>query len=56
MTARKCLGFGLIAGLARAEALGMPPGMIVDLYIMRRDYDDALHGIERRSAGKWSDE
>ena len=25
----------------------MPPGMIIDLYVWRRTYDDEQHGIRR---------
>jgi len=25
----------------------MPPGMVIDLFIYRRGYDEALHGIQR---------
>ena len=55
MTARKCLGCGLIAGLTRAETLSSAPGLIFDLYIQRREYDDQQHGITRKSAAEWSD-
>ena len=56
MTARKCLGYGLIAGLSKKEALESPPGQVIDLYIMRRNYDDAMHGIVRQEPGRWRDE
>lgn len=56
MTARKCLGYGLIAGLTKSEAMQTAPGQVIDLYIMRRDYDDAMHGIVRKAAGAWRDE
>ena len=38
---------GLVAGLAYTEMMRMQPGLVMDLYIMRRDYDDIEHGIQR---------
>jgi hypothetical protein len=37
----------LVAGLTYSEMGDMTPGMIVDLYIWRRRYDDQQHGIRR---------
>lgn len=48
MTARKCIGYGLIAGLTLGEALASEPGFVFDVYLMRRNYDDVQHGIKRR--------
>ena len=48
MTWRKILGYGLIAGLQTREMYDMMPGLILDLYICRRNYDDMEHGIQRR--------
>ena len=48
MTWRKILGYGLIAGLQPRDMYDMMPGLILDLYIYRRDYDDMEHGIRRR--------
>ena len=39
--------WGLIAGLTFTEMQEMPPGMIIDLYIWRRTYDDTQHGLKR---------
>lgn len=39
--------WGLVAGLTFTEMHNMTPGMILDLYIMRRTYDDQQHGIQR---------
>lgn len=39
--------WGLVAGLTYTEMGEMSPGMIVDLYIWRRTYDDQQHGIKR---------
>ncbi len=41
--------WGLIAGLTYADMLHMPPGLVCDLFIYRRQYDDQQHGITRRS-------
>ena len=38
---------GLIAGLRYEEMQMMPPGLILDMYIYHRDYDDMEHGIRR---------
>lgn len=53
MTARKYIGFGLIAGLRLEEILASRPGFVADMYIMRRNYDDEQHGIKRKSAAAW---
>ena len=39
--------WGLVAGLTYTEMGEMTPGMIVDMYIWRRKYDDQQHGIKR---------
>ena len=41
--------YGLIAGLMYTEMGRLPPGLICDLYVMRLRYDDAQHGIKRRT-------
>ena len=41
------MSFALIAGLTYTEALPMTPGMICDLYIYRRRYDDEQHRLKR---------
>lgn len=38
---------GLVSGLAYPEIMDMPPGLVIDLFIMRREYDDQQHRIER---------
>lgn len=53
MTARKYIGYGLIAGMRLGEILAARPGFAADMYIMRRQYDDEQHGIKRRSAAAW---
>ena len=39
--------WGLIAGLRTDEMRNMAPGLILDLFIYRRNYDDAENGIRR---------
>ena len=39
--------WGLTAGLSFTEMKDMSPGMIIDMYIWRRAYDDQQHGIKR---------
>ena len=46
MTYRKLLSWGLIAGLSFNDMRGMAPGLVLDLYIRRREYDYTLHGIQ----------
>jgi hypothetical protein len=29
------------------EMMGMAPGMIIDLYAWRQEYDDQQHGVQR---------
>lgn len=41
------LSYGLIAGLSYETMMDMTPGEILDLFIYRRKYDDALMGIQR---------
>lgn len=47
MTYRRICSWGLIAGLTFTEMQDMAPGMVLDLFILRRNYDDVLHGIRR---------
>ena len=47
MTYRKLVSYGLIAGLTYTEMQDMQPGFVLDCFIRRRDYDDAMHGIKR---------
>lgn len=53
MTARKYIGYGLIAGLTLEEVLGSAPGFVADMYIMRRKYDDEQNGIKRSCETAW---
>lgn len=39
---------GLIAGLTLEETRAAAPGLVFDLYFLRRQYDDQLHGIKRK--------
>ena len=41
------VSWGLIAGLRVEEIHRMRPGQIMDLYLYRRQYDDAQHFIVR---------
>ena len=56
MTARKCVGYGLIAGLTFEEIKASAPGFILDMYLMRMRYDDEQHGIKRKKAAEWGDD
>ena len=48
MTFRQIVSYGMIAGLSYQEVMRTPPGMIMDLYLYRREYDDQQHGITRK--------
>ena len=48
LTWRRVSGWGLIAGISLAEQTDMLPGMVMDMYLTRRDYDDEQHGIRRK--------
>lgn len=37
----------MIAGLKFEEMQMMPPGLILDMYVYRRDYDDMENGVKR---------
>ena len=52
MRSRRVLSSALIAGLTYAQARRMKPGLIMDLYLYRQDYDFALHGLRRKKAGE----
>lgn len=56
MRARRCLSCALIAGLSYREAMAAAPGMIFDLFFMKRRYDDVLHGVRRKRESQWGDE
>lgn len=47
MTFRRIISWGLIAGLTYTEMRDMQPGLILDCFILRRNYDDQMHGIQR---------
>ena len=42
------VSWGLIAGLTINDINHMRPGMVMDLFIYRRRYDDQQHGIIRK--------
>ncbi len=41
------MAWGMIAGLHYEEMQMMAPGLILDLYVYRRNYDDMEHGVQR---------
>jgi len=41
------VSWGLIAGLGLEEIHRMRPGAVIDLFLYRREYDDAQHFITR---------
>lgn len=47
MTFRRIISWGLIAGLSYTEMQDMLPGFILDCFILRQNYDDQMHGIQR---------
>ena len=47
LTYRRIVSFGLIAGLTYTEMQDMAPGFVLDCYVLRRNYDEAMHGIKR---------
>ena len=47
LTYRRIVSYGLIAGLAYPEMQQLTPGLVLDAYILRRNYDDVMHGIRR---------
>lgn len=53
MTYRKIVSWGLIAGFTYTELQDMSPGFVLDAYILRRNYDDQMHGIRRGDKDKW---
>lgn len=52
MTFRRIISWGLIAGLSYTEMQEQTPGFILDCFILRRNYDDQMHGI-RRGEQSW---
>jgi len=52
LTWRRVAGWGLIAGLSMTEMRTMAPGTVMDLYVIRQDYDDEQHGIRRKGQEK----
>ena len=44
----------MIAGLSYEQIMRSAPGLVMDLFLYRRDYDDQLHGIirQRKEAGR----
>lgn len=52
MTFRRIISWGLIAGITYTEMQELPPGILLDEYVYRRQYDDQQHGI-RRGEENW---
>ena len=50
MTPRTVTAWGLIAGISWTEQQNMEPGILCDLFVLRRAYDDEQHGIRRETA------
>ena len=48
MTYRQVVSYGMIAGMSLEEIMRTPPGMVIDLFLYRRDYDDQLHRLTRK--------
>lgn len=40
------ISYGLAAGLTYAETMRLQPGVVMDLFMYRREYDGELHGIK----------
>lgn len=54
VTWRRVTGEGLIAGISVTEQRHLRPGLVVDLYRQRQQYDDEQHGIKRNGgADPW---
>ena len=47
MTFRAVTAWGMIAGVSLTEQRALNPGFLLDLYVLRRAYDDEQHGIKR---------
>lgn len=48
MTYRTVTSWGLIAGVSVSDQRHMAPGMLCDLFVLRRRYDDEQHGVKRQ--------
>lgn len=42
------MSYGLTAGLRFEEMRSMTPGMVLDMFVYRRRYDDVMHHISRK--------
>ena len=45
----------MIAGFDYASARRITPGLALDVYLYRRQYDDAQHGIRRNTEPRCAD-
>lgn len=52
MRFREVVSYGLIAGLSYSEMRNLAPGLILDLFVLRRNYDDTQHSITREVAAQ----
>ena len=41
--------YGLIAGFGWRDLRPLSPGLVCDLYVLRRRYDDDQHGLHRET-------
>lgn len=48
MTYRQAVSYGLIAGISLGDLNRMQPGLVLDLFVYRRQYDDTQHRIVRK--------
>ena len=39
-----------------SETLMSTPGFVVDVFLMKRDYDDVMHGIKRVKMAEWGED
>lgn len=52
MKLRKVISCALIAGIPFSAVRRISPGMAMDLYLYRQDYDLATHGMKKKKAGE----
>ncbi len=54
MKPRRVVSYGLIAGMSVSEVMRSCPGFVLDMFVLRRAYDDEQHQIKReRKGGAW---
>ena len=52
MKLRRVVSCALIAGIPFAAVRRVSPGMAMDLFLYRQDYDLNMHGMKRKKAGE----